>query len=191
MMKIDAGLAEENHTEAKRTFSIIVPTLNRPDDLRRMLLSVLEQRFLPLEVIIVDQSNDYGTESVVESLLKRFQTVGVQLIYRHLAPPGLTRARNEGLNFANGEYLTFLDDDVVLEPEYFEELDKTIARHEAIVVQGIITNYHDRYKPILYPIMRLFRLSFPSKASGVVYSSFGNVLPVRFEKEIPCMWASG
>ncbi len=174
-----------------RKFSIIVPTLNRSKYLCRMLESVFEQTLLPYEIIIVDQSNNDETLKVVEHFNTCAKELGIVFSYLYLSDPGLTRARNIGLEAATGNFVTFLDDDVILDKKYMEEVSKTIDKHGAIVVQGKITNYHDRFHFYRYLIQKLFMLSSPSEVSSIVYPSFGNVLPVRFQEDVICMWASG
>lgn len=174
-----------------RKFSIIIPTLNRSADLRRLLDSVFQQSLLPFEVIVIDQSSNDETSQLIAELEPMGLSLGFSLVFRHLPEPGLTRARNVGLTCGTGDYAIFLDDDVVLDSDYLKAIDDTITRHGAIVVQGKITNYYERYDPIKYVFMRIFQLSSPSQTRGVVYPSFGNVLPVRFDEETPCMWASG
>lgn len=174
-----------------RKFSIIIPTLNRSADLRRLLDSVLQQTLLPFEVVVVDQSSNEETSRLVAEFKPVVLSLGFSLIFRYLPEPGLTKARNAGLDCANGDFVIFLDNDVVLETDYLKAIDDTIKRRNAIVVQGKITNYYERYHPLKYAFMRFFQLSSPSQKRGVVYPSAGNVLPVRFDEEMPCMWASG
>jgi glycosyltransferase involved in cell wall biosynthesis len=91
-------------------FSIIVPTRDRPDLLRRALSSIAVQSRLDYEVIVVDDgsSDPAGVAAVVCEFGGRFRVVrraGEEL--RH----GPNVARNCGIAHATGEYLCFLDDD--------------------------------------------------------------------------------
>lgn len=84
--------------------SLIVGTLGRVAELRRLLGSLAAQRVRDFEVVLVDQS---GTEAVMP-VLAEFPTVCVR---RVTAMPGLSRARNLGLTLAKGEIVGFPDDD--------------------------------------------------------------------------------
>src|SRR5579872_6041870 len=111
--------------------SVIIPTKNRPHDLELTVQSLLRQTRWPDELILVDQSSE-------KSFIK---PIPIQL--RHIHDPsirGLTEARNAGMAIANGSIWLFLDDDVILEPTFIQEL---LAAYSPDVtgVSGIITNY--------------------------------------------------
>ena len=112
--------------------SIIIPTKNRPHDLRRTLESVMSQTHAPEQVIVVDQS-------VVASL----PLAGIPIVTDYIYDPriaGLTEARNAAMDRATGDILVFLDDDVILEVDYLEEILRGYSP-DVTGVSGIITNY--------------------------------------------------
>tara|TARA_R110000850_G_scaffold30630_3_gene84247 strand:- start:1431 stop:2438 length:1008 start_codon:yes stop_codon:yes gene_type:complete len=120
--------------------SLIICTYMRPSPLRRLLESVLVQSRLPDEILIVDGSTDAGTE-IMMIKETRFQHV----VYFKVSPEerGLTRQRNFGIQKVSDstEIICFLDDDTVLEPDYFEKLLTTYRQHpDALAVGGYITN---------------------------------------------------
>lgn len=84
--------------------SLIVATVNRLDELDRLMVSLDSQTYRDFEVIVVDQNPD---ERVVP-LLQRHPGLSI----RHLrSARGLSRARNTGLPFAKGKIIAFPDDD--------------------------------------------------------------------------------
>ena len=93
--------------------SIVLPTMNRGEDMRAFLDSLLLQTVLPAELVV-----DAG-ESVQELLQRALEGSEIALIYRS-SQPGTSLQRNLGIDLATGEFLFFLDDDMVLEPEYIE-----------------------------------------------------------------------
>jgi len=84
--------------------SIIIPTFNRSDLLKRALESVSKQIFLDYEVIVID---DGSTDDTAKMLQAEFPLVR----YVYQENEGVSSARNKGLNIANGEWLAFLDSD--------------------------------------------------------------------------------
>ncbi len=114
------------------SISVIIPTKNRANDLKCTLESLTSQTRSPDEILVVDQSPEPSFEpgEVPE---------GVTYIY---APQvsGITVARNVAMERAKGDLLIFLDDDVILEPQYIEEIVRTYQPGVA-GVSGIITNY--------------------------------------------------
>jgi glycosyltransferase involved in cell wall biosynthesis len=90
--------------------SIIVPTKDRADLLRRALTSISSQRANDVEVIIVDDGSHDDTRQVVSE----FAAV---TYHRNGISSGASVARNRGAALARGEWLLFLDDDDELKPD--------------------------------------------------------------------------
>ena len=83
--------------------TVIVPTYNRPELLRRALESISKQRYRHYEVIVI---NDGGED--VEQIVSGFRRT------RYINKPinqGLPAARNSGLSVAKGNWIAYLDDD--------------------------------------------------------------------------------
>jgi GT2 family glycosyltransferase len=127
-------------------FSLIVCTYMRPKPLADLLDSVKLQTRYPDEILIVDGSRNTETES----MLKANPYQNLQYFLVSDADRGLTRQRNFGIKktAADSQIVCFLDDDTVLEPQYFEEILKTYSLHpEALGVGGYITN-ESRWEPV-------------------------------------------
>ena len=111
--------------------SIIIPTCNRADDLRRCLHAVEAQRGTrPLELIVVD--NRPGPTSPTTAVVREFQRV--VLLEEH--KPGLSYARNAGFAAASGSIVIAIDDDVAVPPGWLERLLAPFARPEVMAVTG-------------------------------------------------------
>ena len=103
------------------TLSVIIATMNRPDDLRAALESIAKQSLMPSEVLVIDQSVDNRTRLLVEGLKARDPRLTDPLLYYFQEEKSLVKARNRGISEASGELITFLDDDVVLFEDYFDK----------------------------------------------------------------------
>lgn len=88
--------------------SVVVPTRNRSAMLAVTLRSVLDQRGVDLEVLVVDEASSDDTADVVAA----FDDPRVRMI-QHEQPQGLSSARNRGAAEASGQWLAFIDDDDV------------------------------------------------------------------------------
>jgi glycosyltransferase involved in cell wall biosynthesis len=76
--------------------SLIVATLNRVDEIERLLASLEQQAYGDFEVLIVDQNEDDRLVPILKS--------HPELVIRHLrSARGLSRARNVALPLANGD----------------------------------------------------------------------------------------
>jgi GT2 family glycosyltransferase len=111
----------------------------RPQPLLLLLQSVQQQTVYPDEILIVDGSQDEETQLLLAR--NPFSTLN----YFRVPPEhrGLTRQRNYGIERVGSEMeiVAFLDDDTVLEKEYFEQLLQTYQRYpEALGVGGYILN---------------------------------------------------
>jgi glycosyltransferase involved in cell wall biosynthesis len=122
---------DQTNARQSLTVSVIIPTKNRTADLERTIETLLQQTVQPLELIIVDQS--------AEPTLTRKITIPTVCIHDPTLS-GLTAARNTSMGVAQGDIWLFLDDDVLLEPDFIE---KILEAYDPNVtgVSGIITNY--------------------------------------------------
>lgn len=114
------------------TVSVIIPTRNRADDLRSTLADLVAQTRRPEEIVIVDQS-----------AIPSFDPDGFPIPVKYIHAPqvsGAAVARNTAIDQATGDLWVFLDDDVILEPQYIEEIVRAYSP-EITGVSGIITNY--------------------------------------------------
>jgi glycosyltransferase involved in cell wall biosynthesis len=89
--------------------SVVIPTKDRPEMLRRAVVSVIGQAYTPVELIVVDDGSADPAREAIGDLeagdLERF------VIRRHEKNQGGAAARNTGIREARGEYIAFLDDD--------------------------------------------------------------------------------
>jgi GT2 family glycosyltransferase len=120
-------------------FSLIICTYLRPKPLLQLLQSVKEQTLYPDEILIIDGSTDDETEQILAK--NSFQNLNYFLVPKEHR--GLTKQRNFGIARvgAEMEVVCFLDDDTVLEKDYFEQLLSTYQKYpEALGVGGYIHN---------------------------------------------------
>jgi glycosyltransferase involved in cell wall biosynthesis len=94
--------------------SVIVPTRNRSRLLTATLLSVLRQRDVDLEVIVVDEASTDDTPAILAAAARGDPRIR---IIRHDTPLGVSAARNRGAAVASGEWVGFLDDDDLWAPD--------------------------------------------------------------------------
>ena len=122
------------------TISTVIPTRNRPQDLLRAVESVVGQRRLPDELVIVDQSADDSSRQGVMDYFGRTCTT-IKLVYIHDARVrGLVEAKARGVQESSGAVISFLEDDVVLRPEYFSRLEQGFIAHpEMLGCSGVVT----------------------------------------------------
>ncbi len=118
-------------------FSLIICTYQRPDALLKLLKSVQLQSLYPDQILIVDGSTNLETQNTLErNMFKHIEYFLVNTENR-----GLTKQRNFGISkvLENIEVVCFLDDDIVLTPEYFKNIVSTYNEFpDAVAVGGYI-----------------------------------------------------
>ncbi len=88
--------------------SVVIPTHNRQEELKRALKSLFEQTVLPDEVIVVD---DASQPAVNDDIFNDAPGSVSTKLLRHALPEGAASARNNGIKNASGDWIAFLDDD--------------------------------------------------------------------------------
>ena len=133
--------------------SVIMPVYNAHDFLEQCLNSVLNQTLRDIEVICVDDdSKDDSLE-----ILRRLAAEDARLTVIHQENGGAGAARNNGLGYATGEYLSILDCDDFFEPDMLEKAyEEAKTRDLDIVVFGcdFYDNESGSYRPCTYSINR-------------------------------------
>lgn len=112
--------------------TVIIPTYNRPSELKGFIESLLRQTKMPDELIVVDDGNLPGIP-----LKSECEDSGIKCIYLKKDVPGLTESRNAGINVSSGDIILFFDDDVVLSPEYLEEIMSLYQEDEKGAIMGV------------------------------------------------------
>ena len=77
---------------------------------------------------------------------------------------GVSNARNIGLDLAQGEYITFVDDDDYISPSYLEELNN-LASHDVVAISNAKAFYDENREPAPYGLDKYY--SIYSKEKGV------------------------
>jgi glucosyl-dolichyl phosphate glucuronosyltransferase len=115
--------------------TLVVPTFNRANYLRKSIPHFLEQT-LPdnlYEIIVVDNNSNDDTQDVVYQELKAAKC---SWSYIFEAQQGLHYARNRGIKNATGDIIVFGDDDIIASPHWLEALLTEFKRDENIGIIG-------------------------------------------------------
>lgn len=106
------------HTSDPPLISAVITTYNRPELLKRALLSLSTQTLDPseYEIIVIDDGSDSATQSIAAELGKL-----LPFTYVFQANSGLASAKNHGLFYARAPIVLFLDDDDLSDPDLLEQ----------------------------------------------------------------------
>lgn len=99
--------------------SIIIPVYNVEKYLSKCLDSVLDQEISNYEVIVVNDGSKDNCQSIIDEYCKKYPSLIKGCIKEN---GGLSSARNYGLQYANGEYICFLDSDDYVEKNHYKKM---------------------------------------------------------------------
>lgn len=141
--KTDHGGTAEEDPSAPHV-SVVLPSRDRPVEVRRAAATVMAQTFSDWELLIVDDGSDPAADVVgLERLDPRV------MVLRNRVSLGVAEARNRGILEARGRWLAFLDDDDLWHPRKLEaqlaaaaELDATFVYTSAAVVDAGYTRFY-------------------------------------------------
>lgn len=117
------------------TFSIIIPTVGRTEELAKMLASLNEQQGASFEVILVDQNDDDRLQPLLSLL-------DPSIPVHHLRPTrkNISNARNVGLRQATGDFVAFPDDDCWYPPQLLPQVEAWFAKHPEYAILAVGAN---------------------------------------------------
>ncbi len=114
------------------SISVIIPTFNRPNQLVKVLHSLVRQNFpfSAFEVLVVDD----GSQMAYSEIIERSWPFEIKYLFQE--NQGEAVARNYGVNSSQADFLVFLDDDMEVEPQYLEALYQEHLVYPAAILVG-------------------------------------------------------
>ncbi|MBQ3347986.1 glycosyltransferase family 2 protein [Candidatus Saccharibacteria bacterium] len=116
--------------------SIIVPIYNVEKYLAKCLDSILNQTYDNLEIILIDDGSTDGSSDIAENYTLKDPRITVI----HQRNRGQSSARNLGLKFATGNFISFIDADDEIKPTFISELLHPLVSDEAATLS--ICGFH-------------------------------------------------
>jgi len=126
--------------------TIVTPTFNRKELLRKAVASVLGQSYVNWELIVVDDGSTDGTEQLQE------EYNDARICWATQPRGGVCKARNTALKLAQGTYIAFLDSDNVWYPEFLEKMHQDLSQasdHVVAVHCNLNLFYGDRFVEVM------------------------------------------
>ena len=119
--------------------SVIIPVYNTKDYLDQCLWSIQRQTLRDIEVIIIDDGSNDGSEKICEEYGKRDSRFRIW----HQKNAGLAAARNRGIEQARADYIMWTDSDDWVEPTFCEEALKAATENRADIVVFRFTQHDE------------------------------------------------
>ena len=161
------------------TISVIVPIFNAEPYLGKCIESLIHQPYTDLQIILV---NDGSTDNSL-AIAQQYAELDTRIEVYSQSNQGQSAARNVGLQHARGKWISFVDADDYIDPDYYTyltqeigELDSVQIGYRRVTAQGkiLIEKLPKHFHQFTSPCMRLYRrelfvnhnLHFPS---GMIY----------------------
>ena len=130
---------EETVTYPKDLISIIVPIYNVYPYLRLCLERIENQTYPHFEVLLINDGSRDNSKDICLEFAERDKRVK----YIEQKNAGLSAARNTGILNATGEFITFIDGDDFVEPNYLEELYYASLKNDSEIVVGSYKKFNE------------------------------------------------
>ena len=176
--------------------SIIIPVYNVSDYIIKCTDSLRRQTYSDIEVLLIDDYSTDGTSALCDKIADsdcRF------FVFHQSHNQGVSAARNTGIEFARGEYITFIDGDDWVCQDYVEQLVSSMSHHDTdFAMVGMYDYYssencspdtlHANYLPNLNDPDQLLRLLKTERLPGPVCKLYKKTIidnyKIRFRSNI-------
>ncbi len=108
-------------------FSIIIPVFNRPDEIKDLIQSIVDQKYRDIEIIVIEDGSTITSSDIINSFKNK-----INLQYHEISNQGPGLARNHGVKFANAEWIIFFDSDCTIPKNYFYEVDEFLKSNTEV-----------------------------------------------------------
>ena len=128
--------------------SVIITLYNKENSIKRTILSVLEQTYKDLEIIVVNDCSTDNSLNICNEFLPNIRIITTDKNY------GLPNARQIGIKHAKGNFITFIDADDYFSNDAINKCIETQKKSDADIVQMNIIRRVTRWNiPIKFPSM--------------------------------------
>lgn len=118
--------------------SIIVPVYNTKKYIDRCVNSLINQTYNNIEIILVDDGSTDGSSELCE----KYKNADSRIQVLHQKNAGASCARNQGIEIASGDYITFCDSDDYYEKDKIEiQLNNLLEKNTDVSIIGIQVDY--------------------------------------------------
>ena len=111
-----------NNFSEPEKISVIVAVYNIEKYVGRCIESILNQSYSELQIILVDDGSTDESGKICDDYA--IKDLRIQVI--HQENQGLSMARNTGIQYAEGAWLSFIDGDDIIHPQFIEILHRAI-----------------------------------------------------------------
>lgn len=112
--------------------SVIIPAFNAEKYITECINSVINQTYKSIEIIIIDDGSNDSTTRIIDEYANEYTNVHAF----HKKNEGVSVARNLGMEYAKGQYITFVDADDYISPSFVSDAVDVLLHFQADIVLG-------------------------------------------------------
>ena len=166
--------------------SVLIPTMNRPQALKRTIEGYLNAEYIPSQIVVVDQSENEEDAAAIREIVES-QNI-VKTVYYYQENPSLTIARNNAFRLAEEEIIICSDDDVDVYLDTIKEVYELMENSAVAMIAGLDDNMQIGRSKLGYI---LGTKSFINRKIGHVTASMLGRFPESVGDWTQTMWAMG
>jgi len=130
----------------KPLVSIIVPVYNCDRFIKKCLLSIINQTYDQIEIIVINDGSSDRSHEMISEIAERDE----RIIYLYQCNRGVAAARNAGIVQADGKYLLFVDGDDWIGETYVEKLLLCAEENQSeLVISGFTMTWLNGKRDVL------------------------------------------
>ena len=118
-----------------KKISVIVPAYNVEKYIKKCINSIISQSYKNIEVIVVDDGSTDKTSEICDKLAK----VDDRIVVIRQKNQGLSQARNNGIKIAKGDYISLVDGDDIINPDFLKNMISVMHDEIDVVISGYKT----------------------------------------------------
>ena len=130
--------------DSQPQISVVIPTRNRKKILKKCLKALNKQNynFNKFEIVIIDDGSNQNNKEMIENL-----DLKPKINYTYQKQTGPAKARNNGIKKAQGEYIIFIDDDIIVNKKFINSHMKQHKENNKVIVHGPVIYTNDLENP--------------------------------------------
>lgn len=167
--------------------SVVIPTMNRAKSLTRTITCLVENNYIPNQIVVIDQSEDEISKTQNHNILMEYNK-HIDCRYIYQKEPSLTKARNKGIEYCHNEIIVFSDDDVDVNNDTILNVYKMMEDQSIVMIAGLDEKVVTSYSKLGY---LFYHKSYKNRNIGHVTKSIFGRFPMYLQDETDTQWAMG
>ena len=174
-MKFNKGVKVMN-VKNQYLISIIVPVYNAEKFISRCIESLLNQTYQNFEILLINDGSTDKSLEICEEYLKKDNRI--KLFSQDNG--GLSSARNLGLKFSSGDFLSFIDSDDFIFPEMMEDLIKICLDYDCDIAKCSLIQTGEKFPDVTFNNdVQLYTQKEIMKSFQIIEDKFQSLIPLK------------